>query len=342
MSESHWPTATLRASCERLALGACNPWDCYGSKLAETLAAMFEGGKNAPKTAKNPHLTVYFFYPLPLQGVNKKRASGAHFLPRLYPLDRILILWLKIWFLGFWLKKLIKSNTYYSYIRASALNFCTFFLNFVYWWVKATGLRPPSGFVRRLALGACNPWDCYGSKLAETLAAMFEGGQKCPQNSQKPHLTVYFSTPYPCKGEQKRASGAHFLPRLYPLDRILILWLKIWFWVLIKKLIKSNTYYSYIRASALNFCTFFLNFVYWWVKATGLRPPFGLRARGSPSVPQSMGLLRFKARWNARCDVWRGKNAPKTAKNPHLTVYFFYPLPLQGWTKKSLWGSFFT
>ena len=78
VSESHWPTATLRASCERLALGACNPWDCYGSKLAETLAAMFEGGKNAPKTAKNPHLTVYFFYPLPLQG-NKKEPLGLIF-----------------------------------------------------------------------------------------------------------------------------------------------------------------------------------------------------------------------------------------------------------------------
>ena len=127
---------------------------------------------------------------------------------------------------GDWLllliKKLIKSNTYYSYIRASALNFCIFFklclLVSESHWPTAT-LRASC---ERLALGACNPWDCYGSKLAETLAAMFEGA-KCPQNSQKPPPDgLFFLPPTPARGEQ-RASGAHFLPRLYPLDRILIL-----------------------------------------------------------------------------------------------------------------------
>ena len=101
---------------------------------------------------------------------------------------------------GDWLllliKKLIKSNTYYSYIRASALNFCTFFklclLVSESHWPTAT-LRASC---ERLALGACNPWDCYGSKLAETLAAMFEGGKNAPKQPK----TVYFSTPYPCKG----------------------------------------------------------------------------------------------------------------------------------------------
>ena len=94
----------------------------------------------------------------------KKRATGFYFL----------------------IKKLIKSNTYYSYIRASALNFCTFFklclLVSESHWPTAT-LRASC---ERLALGACNPWDCYGSKLAETLAAMFEGAKMPPKQPKTP------------------------------------------------------------------------------------------------------------------------------------------------------------
>ena len=78
MSESHWPTATLfglraRGSPSVPAIHGI----AIGSKLAETLAAMFEGGKMPPKQPKTPPDLFIFLPPTPAG--EQKRASGAHF-----------------------------------------------------------------------------------------------------------------------------------------------------------------------------------------------------------------------------------------------------------------------